>query len=123
MIEGNGNVYFTDKELACPCCGRNVFADGFLDDLLALRLVYGKPMIITSACRCKDHNEAVGGADASYHLSYDNIGCMAVDIKRPYGADLHRLVKIATSQGWTLGIAKDFIHMDKRMGKTIFTYY
>jgi uncharacterized protein YcbK (DUF882 family) len=37
---------------------------------------YGKPVIITSGCRSRSKNRAVGGRKGSYHLR-----CMAADIR------------------------------------------
>lgn len=108
-----------------------VLADGFLNALELLRIGYDRPMIITSGCRSPEHNAAIGGHPRSLHLTenpHHNLqGACAVDIKRPVGSDLHRLLHAATSLGWSIGIAKTFVHLDKRSRYTplppvIYTY-
>ena len=109
---------FKDKELACKCgCGLMPDKESVYK-LYAMRLIFGKPMIITSGARCLVHNKAVGGAKDSTHLTG------AFDIKvSPF--DEYRLIQIAQFVGFTgIGIKDNkFIHVDdKREGAFIWTY-
>lgn len=64
-------IYFAPREFGCRCgCGlgglpasRELRA--YLD---ALRLVHGRPILVTSGWRCARHNGEVGGRKASDHL-------------------------------------------------------
>ena len=118
--------HFTTEELACPTTGEVKFEKGFLDELEGLRVVYNKPMIATSGCRSTEHNEwllrrGYKASPNSFHLigntKYGTDTC-AVDISRPNGADAHLLVNLATTRGWTVGWAKTFIHLDRRVDYT-----
>lgn len=123
------NPFFSVKELACKGTGDVILHPGFLADLITLRESYGMPMFVTSGCRSIQHNKAVGGAANSLHLTEnERFGCntLAVDIKRPPGQHLHQLIQKATDLGWTVGIAKTFIHLDRRIvldfAPVIYTY-
>lgn len=111
----NGKTYFTVKELQCKGTGHFKLREGFAEELLALRLEYGRGMIITSACRSTSHNAAVGGAKSSQHISDDSRGgCAAVDIKCS-PAERLILTKLALARKWSVGIStKGFIHLDAR---------
>lgn len=53
---------FTKKEFACKCgCGFASPNPKLVEGLQALRDLLGKPIVISSACRCVSHNKAVGG--------------------------------------------------------------
>ncbi len=59
---------FTEAELSCRCgCHRLNYDDNFLVLLQAFRLIYGKPLVVTSGCRCTNHNKNVGGVITSLH--------------------------------------------------------
>jgi len=115
--------FFTRRELACPCCGRADMEADFMRRLENLRIAARGAMIITSGFRCQAHNEAVGGAENSYHLKG-----RAADVKVPNSAVRYRLLALATDfykpdrlfQG--VGIASNFIHLDTRPEFTCWTY-
>lgn len=122
--------YFTDEELACPTTGLLITEDGFLEELDELRHEYGSPMVVTSCCRSLEHNTKVGGHPTSFHLignsKYGTNTC-AIDIKRPEGPRLFRLLKLASKRDWTIGIADTFVHLDLRSRytdrlPTVYTY-
>lgn len=113
--------YFSYTELACRCCGRTKVADSFLDKLLELREAWGRPMIVTSCCRCQRHNDTVGGKQNSFHLfdcpqKTGLDGTIAIDISTTNlsGADKWALVRLAISKGWSVGVARTFLHFDRR---------
>lgn len=109
---------FTDKELACKCCGLLKLAYGFRDHLEELRASVNHPMKVTSCCRCPKRNKAVGGKNESFHLTSNHWGCCAVDVEC-FGwpaPKRWRFVKEVMNKGWSVGINwnKGFIHLDRR---------
>ncbi len=127
--------HFTVIELACPTSSEIKLEHGFIDDLEALRRAYGRPMAVTSACRSAEHNDwltkrGYAASPNSLHLignaKYGTDTC-AVDIERPGGGDLAELIRTALSMGWSVGLAKTFVHLDRReryagLPRTFYTY-
>lgn len=69
-FEGLGLRHFDASEFRCHCgCGALVVDAPALRKLDLARELYGAPMVILSGTRCAAHNEAVGGAKRSLHLS------------------------------------------------------
>ncbi len=65
---GDVSKNFSRKEFVCKCgCGFNAVDVDLLAGLQALRDLAGRPISITSACRCESHNKRVGGASKSQH--------------------------------------------------------
>lgn len=109
--------HFSRAELACRGTGELKLAEGFIEALEALRETYGYPMVVTSCCRTVEHNQKVGGHPASLHLIGNpkwGVDTCAIDIARPSGDRLHRLISFALRQGWSVGLAKTFVHLDRR---------
>lgn len=108
-----GTRNFTDAELECRCgCGA-LPPRGFQIRLQALRERYGRPMPLSSAARCPDHNLAVSktGRDGPHTKG-------AVDVLVA-GKDAFDLVECALRLSWTgVGISQKgswerrFIHLD-----------
>lgn len=75
-----------------------------------LRTLVGQPLLITSAYRTPEHNEAVGGADYSYHLEG-----RAVDIRIPNGYSVDEFADLGKQVGFRgIGRYKNFCHFDVR---------
>jgi uncharacterized protein YcbK (DUF882 family) len=113
--------YFSQKELACPCCGECLLMGGFLDKLNNLRETLGHPLVVTSGCRCPKHNQFVGGAKKSLHLINSKettgmSGACAVDVSTRGWSDEKRatFLKTVRERGYSVGVAKTFIHIDRR---------
>jgi len=52
--------HFTEWELACKCgCGRSEMDQNFMWRLEQVRTAYDRPMRVSSAFRCPDHNARV----------------------------------------------------------------
>lgn len=61
--------HFKRAEMACRCgCGFDSIDAQTLEILEAVRRHFGRPVIVTSAARCRQHNADVGGASQSQHL-------------------------------------------------------
>lgn len=118
--------HFTEEELECPTTGLLELQGGFIDHLEVLRVEYGKPMVVTSGCRSKEHNEMLiesgfQASDSSLHLINNKkykTDCCAVDIAKPNIYDQAKLIGIALAYGWTVRIGKTFIHLDMRVAYT-----
>jgi len=115
---------FTSEEFACQCgCGYDTPNPELIRMLQAARDLYGKPIRITSGCRCIKHNAVSGGTPNSAHIQGK-----AADIATPTGADRYLLIKALLASGFgRIGInfKKSFIHADIDDSKphpTIFSY-
>ncbi len=123
-------ILFTHEELQCRETKEVVLHPGFGEALARLRQTFGRPMIVSSCCRSEAHNEAVGGHPRSLHVydkpNHNSLGTLAIDISRPNGLYAHQLVELATELGWSVGVAKTFIHLDQRnmigMAPSVFGY-
>lgn len=116
-IEFNGTVYFSEQELNCNGSGMYRLAPGFAEKLLALRLAWGKPMKITSACRSTEYNKQVGGSPNSWHICDhpDRDGSCAVDVWIQDSAEKMKFMQLAAYLGFSVGVPKsNFIHIDRR---------
>lgn len=70
--------YFNLREFACPCCNTVKLHKDLADNILALRFILHKPIVITSAYRCTKHNERVGGVSNSQHLRGTAVDCSLI---------------------------------------------
>ena len=77
--------------------------------MLDLAREYAKiPFVVTSACRCEEHNKAVGGKEDSSHTKG-----LAIDISADNSPQRARVLYGLFMAGFTrIGIAKTFIHAD-----------
>lgn len=83
-------------------------AEDFLQNLEAVRRLYGKPMLINSGYRCQLNNFMVGGEPHSAHLEGN-----AVDVSIIGSLERFELVKaaiLAGAQG--VGVYPRWIHID-----------
>jgi len=115
--------HFTEVELSCKCgCGDANMDNGFIALLERVRVAYGRGMVLSSAYRCKAHNEAVGGVPQSPHL----LG-RAVDV-RTWSTDAHQLINVAMHCGVSgIGVSQKgttgrFIHLDNMPRKAVWSY-
>ena len=111
-------VLFSHDELKCKLTGEVKLAPRFEGELLTLRRVFARPMIVTSCCRSWQHNKNEGGHEHSLHV-YDKPhhptgGTVAIDIRCPDGVYMLELIGIARSLGWSIGVARWGLHLDRR---------
>mgnify|MGYP003146416546 CR=1 FL=1 len=113
-----GVVYFTDQELRCPDTGEVRLDPRFADMLAKLRHRLNEPMDPTSACRSRYYNIEIGGHERSLHVwdhpTHDVEGTAAIDIAAPSLGYALRLVQTALGMGWSVGVGRGFIHLDRR---------
>ena len=132
--------FFSDAELRCKgrpkcgCMGRVILNPIFDNELYKLRVAFGQPMIVNSCLRCKAYNAPLEGAsNNSFHVydqpHYPTQGGAAIDISTiPIKMDdQKRLVQLAWQRGWSIGVAKNFLHFDVRkqlklLPQAMFTY-
>lgn len=63
--------HFSKSEMSCHHCGQlpaGGISGVLLDGLERLRTIVGKPIYVTNAYRCPEHNAAVGGVSNSQHV-------------------------------------------------------
>lgn len=117
--------YFSQDELKCRGTGLYELETLFLVRLNALRHELGIPMIVTSCCRSPEHNEKVGGATSSFHMTSNSrfkgfdgkpLKTCAVDIAKTPAILEHkqRLRQLAWKHGFTIGYGSTFYHFDLR---------
>lgn len=108
-------ILFTVDELSSDH-GYMRFAEGFIPALRDLRLTFGRGMTVNSCCRTPEHNARVGGSQNSYHLSTGNIsdGTCAIDVAVPDDSYRLILVEKAMRAGWSVGVYRRFVHLDRR---------
>jgi len=123
-------IYFSDDELRCKCDCRGMKLNRIFDEkLYTLRKNINAPMFVTSCCRCKAHNENVGGNPRSLHVydepAHKTGGTCAIDIKR--GKNDLKLILEAWDSDWSIGVTPTFFHLDCRtnvigMPQVMFAY-
>ena len=110
---------FSVNEMMCHCgCGEDSMDMDFMDILQGIREDMNRPLKISSAVRCANHNTKVSSTGKNGPHVPRKEGTMASDILIS-GADALRLVDIARKHGISgVGIsqrgphAKRFIHID-----------
>jgi hypothetical protein len=110
--------YFSDSELACNLTGEYKLSDGFGNRIDILREATGRPMLLNSAARSKEHNKNIGGHPRSLHVYDDPYhptgGCCAIDVRCTDGEYRAILQKAALQLGFSCGVADSFVHVDDR---------
>lgn len=113
------NKYFSADELKCKGTGELKLAQGFLGELIWLREVFGRPMVVTSCCRSPEHNKKIGGNKNSLHMTVNEKWCtsgtLALDISTPNEDYRTELLMLAREMGWSVGHGHGFLHLDKRI--------
>ena len=110
--------HFSHSELACPTTNQVRLAAGFGEALERLRVELDASMHLTSACRSPLHNAKISGRPRSLHLVINSHwgtgGCCAVDVAATDGQYRAKLITLALDQDWSVGVASNFIHLDRR---------
>ena len=109
---GDLSAHFNREEFLCKCgdCGFDTVDAKLLEMLEAVRELFG-PVTITSGCRCKAHNSAVGGSTRSQHL----LG-RAADIV-VHGVAPWIIAEFCIEMGFPgVGTYGSWVHIDSRSG-------
>ena len=109
---GDLSGHFSLVEFQCPDCHVGKPSPHLLSILEGARVLYGRPLIITSGYRCKKHNAEVGGVEPSEHGNYQTQTTDAADIAAISADDRYELVKIFLGFGVPrLGIGNYHLHV------------
>ena len=110
--------HFSDKELACRCCGVAKMQPAFMEALERIRVEMNMPLNLSSAFRCAKHNAAVSSTGAHGPHTDHGEGGQAVDIKIS-GASALLLMSVARKHSMSgIGVKQNgpaggrFIHLD-----------
>ena len=107
---------FYKKEFACKCgCGLQSVNPRLITALQKLRDLIGRPITITSACRCESHNAKVGGVKNSYHTQGIAVDIQVKGMTPKEVAKCAETIKEFYEGG--IGIYKTFVHLDVRNKK------
>ena len=105
--------HFTRDEFACKCgCGFDTVDTELINILEQVRKHFGKPVIISSACRCPAHNGSVNGAAKSQHL-YGRAADIVVMYEYP--AEVANYLETLNAPG--IGRYDTFTHVDSRSSR------
>lgn len=70
LLTWNNVKYFSKDEFTCRCgCKLNNIDIKLVKILDSIREHFNHPLIITSGCRCTNHNTKVGGSQGSRHIN------------------------------------------------------
>ena len=113
---GNLSTHFSREEFRCRCgCGYDTVDTELLQILEFIRQHYQKPVTITSGCRCKAHNESIGGSDNSQHI-YGRAADFQVEDVRPL--EVYELIDNIHPNKYGLGVYirgnSGWVHIDSR---------
>jgi len=101
---------FTEKEMACPCCGKCSMDKEFMAVLQLLRSKCKFGFKVNSAYRCEEYNKKVSSNSRGQHATGQ-----AVDISMKDRYKRFKFLREAIDSGFFLdiAIAKGFIHLGK----------
>ena len=101
-------------EFACKCgCGLDTADIGTVSVVQDVCDNFGCSVIVTSGCRCTEHNEAVGGAKSSQHVKCRAADCVFKGVKPSWVFEY--LCKTYPDK-FGFGLYEDFVHIDTRSG-------
>jgi len=107
--------YFDRSDFDCKETGENRMDEDFLLELDCLRHACGFPFVVVSGFRSVTHSAERKKLKPGYHPEG-----IASDIRVSAGLQRGTLIKLAIARGFTgIGIAKTFIHVDRRPGELV----
>jgi len=113
--------HFQRSEFLCGCyeCGFDAVDAELLMVLEDLRDHYCLPVRITSGCRCRSHNDYVGGSPLSKHCLGTAADVVVVGID-PH--DVFKYLEVRWKGLYGLGDGRNFSHVDMRANATRWSY-
>ena len=116
---GDISKHFYRGEFACRCgCGFDTVDAQLISVLEELREHFGVPIKVSSGCRCKEHNRAVGGSEKSQHLLARASDISMVDFTT---AAICRYLEDKYPSELGIGKYDTFVHIDTRLRKARWT--
>ena len=119
--------YFNTKEFTCHCnfpdCSKQRISKALITRLDSARSEIKKPLVVTSGFRCVKYQaflRAAGINSVVAKKSTHELGD-AADIV-PQDGNMEGFETICAKQFDSIGIAKNFLHVDIRIGKRRWTY-
>lgn len=129
-IWNKGDVYFFDKnqffktsEFACQCtnkdCKEQRINKDIISKLNSIRKEINEPILVTSGFRCEKHQIALRNQGVNTVVAKQSTHELgdAVDVK-PTRMRVSDFLNFCIKQFEAIGIAKSFLHLDLRTGKT-----
>lgn len=111
----NLSAHFKRSEFACKCgCGFDDVNPLLVEVLEDVRNHFDEPVFISSGCRCKQHNHAVGGKQHSQHV-LGNAADIKVKCIEPKAVADYLESKYPDKFG--IGRYRTFTHVDVRAVK------
>lgn len=109
---GNLSINFNREEFECKCgCGFNAADYELVQVLEQVREFFDEPIIITSGCRCDDHNRKIGGAYESKHKL--GIAC-DFKVRNIEPERVYILLDHEYPTKYGLGLYNSWVHLDVR---------
>lgn len=106
---------FVRAEFACKCgCGFKDVSHTLVQQCQVVRNHFGKPLIISSSCRCATHNANVGGVYNSRHLKCADGTAHAVDfrVQGQSATTVLAYVNTLPKIKYAYAIDSSYVHMD-----------
>jgi len=106
---GDIGKYFNKSEFTCQCgCGKDDISGHMVHIMGKVREILGRPLVVTSGCRCSEHNRQEKGKEDSAHVKG-----LAADLKVNNSRERFEVLQALLTLGIArIGIAKTFIHVD-----------
>lgn len=104
--------HFTVDEFKCHCCGRCEVDPRLIEALEELRTKLGKPIIITSGYRCREHNTQIHGASQSQHCLGKAADIKVKDMSPSQIKEVAETIELFRKGG--IGLYQTWLHLDIR---------
>lgn len=111
----NLSPHFSRSEFECQCgCGFDSVDYELLTVLERVREHFREPVRVTSGCRCKAHNQSIGGSNKSKHIQ-----ARAVDFQVDgfYPDEVYQFLDKYAPDKYGLGVYSSWVHLDTRSEK------
>lgn len=109
---GDLSPHFDRAEFACKCgCGFDSVDMELVKVLEEVREQFERPITVNSGCRCKQHNEYVGGVVKSWHLYGKAADIVVWGVYPEYVADY---LEDVYPDKYGIGRYRTFTHVDVR---------
>lgn len=111
------NKWFSVEEFACK--DKDKTPAPYIDEKLVailtdVREFFGEPVTVTSSYRTPEHNKAVGGVDASYHLYPEDGAAGDIQVKGTRPQEVYDYIDAQYPDTLGLGQYDSFVHVDTR---------